>query len=233
MAAVDLLAGTVMDKAASLLNDTSKSVYTYVAVLPYLQMAIQELQEYFELHNVPVTETASTVISMPIGSSEIVYNAGGVLPRLPNDFVEPLEVWERNTGINPYIPMRRVDFIPLSIDGVDISQFSIYAWQSQKILVPPANQANEIKINYVKELFTNLVDQTSIINVVNARTFLEYRTAALCAEFIERNKPSSDGLNIYAGLALDRVTGIGVKGKQTIMTRRRPFRASYKRGSVG
>lgn len=229
MSAADLLASTVMDKSASLLNDTAKSVYTYVAQIPYLKIALQELQESFELHNIPVTQLVSAVINIPTGTIQIVYNGVGV-PTLPNDFVEPQQVWERNQGIDPFIPMRRVDYLPHSLEGVPISQFIYYAWNNQAIKFLPANQNNDIKIDYVRELFTNVVDQNSPINVVNAATFLEYRTAALCAEFIERNLQSSNSLSVYASLALDRAMGIGVKGKQSIMTRRRPFRSSYKRG---
>jgi hypothetical protein len=102
-------------------------------------------------------------------------------------------------------------------------------WESQAIKFLNCNRDNDIKIDYIKELFTPLVDETSLINVINASTFLEYRTAALCAEFIERNQASANSLNVYAVIAMDRATGIGVKGKQTILTRRRPFRAAFKK----
>lgn len=228
MAANNLLASDVMNGSASLLNDSARTVYTYSAQLPYLKLALQELREHFELNNIPVTENVSAVINMPAGSTEINYNAVGQ-PALPDDFVEPLELWERAEGVDPYTPMRRRDFLPHSQEGVEINQFLIYVWQDQKIKVLPANRDNDIKIDYIKELFQDIEDQDSIINVVNAISFLEYRTAGLCAEFIERNLTSANGLNIYAIAGIERATGIGVKGKQSIQTRRRPFRASYKR----
>jgi hypothetical protein len=116
------------------------------------------------------------------------------------------------------------------LEGIQMSMFNYYVWQNQTMKFLAANIDIDIKIDYVKQLFAPIVDQTSLINVVNAASFLEYRTAALCAEFIERNKTSSDSLNIYAALAIARATGISSKGKQAIMTRRRPFRAGYKRG---
>ena len=48
----DLTAAQVMDASASMLNDTAKTSYTYVAQIPYLNMALRELQEFFELNNV-------------------------------------------------------------------------------------------------------------------------------------------------------------------------------------
>lgn len=231
MSAVDLLAGDVMDGAASLMNDTAKTTYTYAAQLPYLKIALQELREYYQLHNLPVVEEVSAVIQINSPVAVIPYNGLGTPtnPSLPSDMVEPLQLWERTRGIDPWIPMTKRDFLPHELEGVQTSQFVFYSWQKNEIRVLPSNQNNDIKIDYQRQLFMAIVNESSQINVVNAVTFLEYRTAALCAEFIERNKPSADGLNAYAALAMDRATGISVKGTQNIMTRRRPFRAGYKR----
>ena len=231
MAASDLTAAQVMQKSASLLNDTARTNYTYAAQLPYLQIALQELQEAFELNGIPVTQLTSAVIQINAGVTEIIYNAAGTptAPKLPDDFVEPQQLWERNRGIDPFVPMTRRDYLPHSLEGVQYNNFLYYVWQDQKISVLPSVQNNDIKIDYIKQLFENLVDENSLINIVNARTFLEYRTAGLCAEFIERNLTSANALNAYAVLGMDRVTGISSKSKQTIMTRRRPFRSGYKR----
>lgn len=229
MAASDLLAGTVMDGAASLLNDTARTVYTYTAQIPYLRIALQELREHFELNSIPVTEDTSAIINCPIGTEVIVYNGVGV-PSLPDDMVEPKQLWESPEGQNTWIPMTKKDFIPHYWEGVDTPTFGIYVWQSQEIRLLPCTQDNDIKIDYVKQLFNTIENESSQINVVNAVTFLQYRTAALCAEFIERNLTSANALSAYAQLGADRATGIGVKGKQSIMTRRRPFRSRYKRG---
>jgi hypothetical protein len=228
MSTADLVASTVLAKSSTLLNDTARTIYTYTAVLPYLQIAMQELQEHFELNSIPVTQLTSALINIPVGTTQIIYNGVGV-PKLPDDMIEPNQLWERQTGIDPYVPMSRRDYIPHQFEGTTTSKFSFYVWENQIIKFLPSNQSNDIKIDYIKDIFTPLVDETSLINVINAATFLEYRTAGLCAEFIERNLASANSLNTYAIMALDRATGIGVKGKQTILTRRRPFRAAYKK----
>ena len=210
------------------MNDTARTVYTYAAVLPYLQIALQELQEHFELNSIPVTQLSSALINVPAGIAQIIYNGVGV-PKIPDDMIEPQQLWEREAGIDPYVPMSRRDYIPHQFEGTTTSKFSFYVWENQIIKFLPANRNNDVKIDYIRDIFTPLVDETSLINVINASTFLEYRTAALCAEFIERNQASANSLNIYSVMALDRATGIGVKGKQTILTRRRPFRAAYKK----
>lgn len=233
MASVNLLAGTVMDAAASLMNDTAKSIYTYIAQVPYLNIAMKELQEVFELNNIPVTSKTSTVIAVNQGQTTIIFNNGPGLPSLPNDLVEPAQLWESIRSQNQWIPMTKRDYLPHYLEGVTIPQFTYYTWNGQQIEFLPASGDNDVKMDYIQQLFTDLVDQNSVINVINAETFLVYRTAGLLAEFIERNTTSSASFNNYAVLAIDRATGIGVKGKQNIMTRRRPFRSSYKRRGGG
>ena len=228
MATVDLVASTVMDASASLLNDTAKTVYTYAAQIPYLRIAMNELQEKYQLNGISAAEQTSAVIQVNAGQTTITFNAV-VTPALPDDLIEPLKLWERNRGIDPFIPMTHVEFLPRYMEGAPTSQLVWWTWLNQQITFLPSTANNDVKIDYIKTLFPQLVDENSIINVINARSFLEYRTAGLCAEFIERNMSSAQGLNTYAVLALDRALGIGVKGKQSIQTRRRPFRQAYKR----
>lgn len=233
MSSDTLIAGTVMDMSASLMNDTAKSIYTYVAQLPYLKLALQELRELFEQNSVAVTQTTTSPIlqmtALSTGPTDITFTSS---PALPTDLIEPLQVWERTRGIDPFIPMTRKDFLPHNLEGSPTSFYGYFQWDSQKITVPACTSNIDIKIDYIKELFQSIVDNTSSIGVINAETFLAYRTAALCAEFIERNLVSSQGLNSYAILAQDRALGISSKSKQTIQTRRKPFRASFKRRGI-
>jgi len=224
----DLVAGTVMNAAAASLNDVARTVYTYTAQIPHLNTALQELQEEFELNDIPVTAATSAVINCPSGTETIEFGVSP-LPELPSDLIEPQKLWERTEGIDPWIPMTKVDAIPLFMEGVEINQFIFWVWESQMIKLLPTDQDNDIKMEYTRNLFTPVVDETSPIGVINAQTFLQYRTAALCAEFIGENKSRADDLNGFAALAMGRATGIGTKGRQAIVTRRRPFRASYKR----
>lgn len=228
MATVDLVASTVMDQMASLMNDSAKTVYTYTNMLPYLQMALDELQEDFQLNSISVTEVTSAIIEVDAGTTEIIFNGVGV-PSLPDDLIEPQQLWERNRGINPFIPMTKREYLPHDLEGVPVSIFGYYTWSDQKISFLESTQDNDIKIDYIKQLFTPLVDENSQINLINAKTFLQYRGAALLAEFIERNLASANSLNANAILSIDRARGISVKGKQSINTRRRPFRAGFKR----
>lgn len=231
MAAPDLTAGEVMDGAASLMNDSARSVYTYVKQLPYLQMALQDLRKLLELNNSPVTNETSAVINIEAGVTSVTY--GLVDPHLPDDMIELQEVWESEEGQNTFIPMRRREFIPLWVEGVTTNQFGIYSWKSNRLTFPEANADIDIKIDYVRSLFTAVVDENSALSVINSDSYLQYRTAALLAEFVGENPTRALGLNAQAREAFDVLIGIDNKGKQAIPTRRRPFRSSYKsRGGI-
>jgi hypothetical protein len=64
--------------------------------------------------------------------------------------------------------------------------------------------------------------------MINSRSYLSYKTAALCAMFIGENESRAKILNDQADEAMERLEGISNKGRQQIMTRHRPFRAAYK-----
>src|SRR5688572_26789928 len=117
MSSIDLTAGTVMDASAALLNDVARSVYTYAAQIPYLKIALQELQEHYELNNIPSTDQLSAVIQVNEGVSAVRFNAAGTGadPKLPDDLIEPQKLWERTRDINPFVPMTRVDALPQSM----------------------------------------------------------------------------------------------------------------------
>lgn len=205
-----------MDKSASLMNDTLKTVYSYTAQLPYLNMALSELEEHFQLNNIPVTDETSVIITVPAGATEICAFDGigsdGVSPTYPQDLVEIQSIQERVTG---------------STDR--FTGFGGWTWEGQKIKFPAFTTAKELRLDYIKAIFPEITNHAAVIGVINAKTFLFYRTAALCTMFIGENKSRSDELNNFAMMALDRVTGIGTKAKQGKNTRRRPFMAHYKR----
>lgn len=226
MASPDLTSGQVMNASAALLNDVARTIYTYSVQVPYLNIALRELQESFELNNVPVTDQKSVVIPIDDGDTSISFSG---TPALPSDLIEPSVLWQRLSGQDPYYRVDRVDTLDQALVGVELNFILNYVWQAQEIRFLPCNNDLDVKIDYIRSIFPTITDETSQLNIVNGMSFLEYRNAALCAEFIGENKTRADELNTFAVLALDRVVGIGTKGRQSFNTRHRPFRAGYKR----
>ena len=219
----------IIDMVASLQNDTAQTVYTDAACLPYLNIALDELQEQFELYNIPSTNDTSAILNVLLGTSVISFTSS---PALPSDLIEIQQLWESPEGENKWIPMTKKEFLPHNLEsGQTISQFLIWAWVEQNIKLIAANADIDLKIDYIKSLFATPILIGAVgtdLPIINSKSYLGYRTAALCAHFIGENKSRSDELNIFAIQALDRVLGIGTKGRQSITTRRRPFMSGYR-----
>jgi hypothetical protein len=228
-------ASDVMDKVAALMNDVAKTAYTYTAMQPYLNMALDELQESFQLNNIPIYNATTASIIIPVGTKAINAVDGpgvGTTPLLPADIIEIQGMYERLSGSNdPYIPMVPREFLPHALDDLPTEALQYYSYQGQRILFIGALTPRDVKIDYIKAIITADTIPTTVIGVIDAKSFLYYRTAALCSQFIGENATRAAELNSNAVMSLDRVTGIGVKGKQSIQTRRRPFMSAYKRRS--
>jgi len=218
-------AAEILDLSAALLNDTAQAVYTDSVQLPYLNIALRELQEHFELNNVPVTNRLSAALTIPIGGTTLSFVT---VPALPLDLIDIQQLWERISGSDPYTPMTRAEFLPRYMEGVTTNQFTWWTWINQTISFLPANIAIDVKLDYIASLFVTITDVNSQISVINADTFLAYRTAGLCSQFIGENPERAQELNGDAVMAIDRSTGINTKGRQAIAVRRRPFMAAYK-----
>lgn len=208
-----------MDLAASLQNDTAKTIYTYTVQIPYLNMAMAELQEVFEQHNVPATnDTTSSPITVNVGTTTIT---------LPTDLVEIQQLHERLFNSNDdYTPMTRRDFLPKTT--VITSDLCYWQYNGQVVSFIGANTARQVLVDYVQSLFVPITAPSDTITLINSKTFLAYRTAGLCSQFVGENQDRADNLNQFAILALDRALGINIKGTQSISTRRRPFRQAFK-----
>lgn len=226
MPSPDITAGNVMDKAAVLMNDAAKQEFTYTVQLPFLQMALQDLRKQLQLNNSPVTNHVSTVITIPAGTVSIGF--GGVAPKLPDDLIEIQQLWESNTGTNQWIPITKVEFLPHYLEGATTNQFLCWAWLDNNIKLPEASADIDIKLDYIKDLFTVITDENSVLRVINCDSYLQYHTAALLAEFVAEDKERAESLDGEAVNALDIMLGIDNKGRQQIATRRRPFRAAWK-----
>lgn len=223
-------ASVVLDAAAVLMNDQAKAVYTNAVVLPYLKIALKDLQMEYEINNIPVTNETDDEVVVEIGIN-VVNEFGGDPPNYPEDLVEIQQIWERLDGSeDPYIPLDKFEFLPHNLEGVALPSLSYWSWQDEKIKFNPlgATSDRQLKIDYIKSLFAGVTTADSAISVINSENFLSYRTAALCASFIGENPTRSQELNAEARISLDQALGISNKGRQAITTRRRPFMSSYR-----
>lgn len=210
------------------MNDPAKTDYTYITMLPYLNMAIDELVESLEESNSSPTNQTSAVIVVPVGKNKITPTENIETPHYPIDLVEIQGVGERSTGTqDAFTPLSRREFI----QGYPISNsLMFWCWEDQQIKFNPngASTARDVQIRYVRQAVAQAVDGDSVIGTINSRSFLSYKTAEYCSMYIGENPSRAQVLENQAEKALERLTGINNKGRQQIMTRHRPFRASFK-----
>ena len=229
MSTTSLTAGEVMRRVASLMNDTARTNYTYAAQLPYLNMAIDDLMEQLEESNASPSNQTSALITLPIGSYRIGSTDSGIIPSYPSDLVEIQEIGERTYGTtDQFVKMSRREF--LSRKDVASNVLGEWIWEDQIIKFQPvgALSIREIELKYVREPIALAADENSVIGTISARPYLSFKTAAYCAFYIGENESRAGVLDVKAEQSIERLLNINSKGRQEMITRRRPFRASYK-----
>lgn len=222
---------SIITRVAALMNDAVQDVYTNTACLPYYNIALTDCQEEFQLNSIPSTQKTSAAIAVDAGVVEI---SPTTTPALPTDLVEIEQLWESPRDEDRWTPMVRREFIPHYMENVQTSYFQIWSFTEEKLNFPPSTIDEDLKIDYVRDLFAAATIGTinTSIGVLRTESYLTYRTAALCAYFIGENENRSAALQNEAERALGRSTGISIKGRQAIKTRRLPFRAGYKQRTM-
>lgn len=221
------LVSAILQQSAALLNDTAMTIFNFTNQLPYFRLAYNEMEELLELNNIPISNKSVANIVIGLGMTDI---GGPTGPPLPLELIEIQELFEKTNGTSEnFVPMDRVDFLP-NLD-VPTQSLNYYTFNQQFIefLSVGATSVRLIRINYVAANLPNIVDEKTNVPIFNGKTFLAYRTAALCANYIGENETRATYLNGEAQLAIDRFLGINTKSRQNMPARRRPFRAAWKR----
>jgi hypothetical protein len=210
-------AGNVMDDAAALLNDASKSLFTYIVQLPYLRMAYRDMDQELTLNEVELNLLSEAVITVPANQ-----NALG----LPTSFFLPISLQEK--AVSDTDDMYRPVYEKQDINALNlVSQNILQVWDFKHNCVNfiPSTAIRVVRLTYWRTLPT-VVDDTSALDVRGGQSYLAFRTAALCSRFIggENGKSRAIDLNGEASLALDRLISVYVKNSQGVRIRRKPFR---------
>lgn len=223
--------GSIYDWSRAILNDQVGATYTDGVLLPYTQMAVEDLRLELQGSNIPLVNKTSEALTITAGVTDL---GGPEGPALPVDFIEPMNLWERTAGTEDnFVQMSRSQFLP-KIDQIT-SYLGVWSWQDQIIRFLGANNNIEVKIDYIADTIANLNSKSSQVKVINSRLFLAFKTAALAAKFIGENESRANAANSDAQYYLDMMMGISIKSQQRVFTRRRPFMAGYKSrgGSFG
>lgn len=220
------LVSSILNQSAALLNDVGLTNFTYAFQLPYFKIAYNEMEELLQQNNIPLSNETDSSFIINVGVSDI---GGPTGPALPLDLIEIQELFEKTNGTSEnFVRMSRQEFLPNL--NVATQALIYYQFNDQfiKFLEVGATSVRQVKINYVAANLPDIVDENTNVPIFNGKTFLAYRTAALCANYIGENETRATYLNGEAQLAIDRFLSINTKSRQSMPVRRKPFRAAWK-----
>ena len=216
-----------MDMTRSLLNDQIGAVFENDVQIPYLNMALRDLELKLQLNDIPVTlETSSPVIPVLAGIDNIGGPGG---PPLPYLFINAKQLWQRPSGTtNAFLPIAQYQFLPSWNSENIVNYLSGWAYLAQYIHLVPSTTPTDIRMDYTKGIIPIITDGDDDIDILNSFQYLGFKTAGYCSMFIGENPSRAQVLEGQAENAFNEMLGIETKGQQSIVTRRRPFRAAWK-----
>lgn len=211
---MSLLASTVMDRSAALLNDVARDRFSYAIQLPYLQIANDTFSDKLVKAGIPLQKKVNT--TQVIAAAATTYT-------LPADFLVPENLWERPSGQTniDFTLMTQVAWLP-KIQTVNYLQY--WLWANDAITFLGATQAQDVKLEYIRILTAVTTSGSSLEIAAMSNNFLAHYTASLCARYIGRNKVRADELKGEAYEHLDDLLNIQGKQNQAMPLKRRGFR---------
>lgn len=206
-------ASQVVVEAQGLLNDLSGTFYTFESLLPYLNKAYRELQDYYNLHGLKTTVDVSALVAVPASTTQ--------LTTPPADLLRPITLSERTpSSSEQFLEMDERSWEP---DEVPTTRLRIWTWREESIWFLGATADRELRIRYVKSL-GELTGVGSFVGIVNSKSALAARTAALGARYIGENPTRAEELDTETGRALDRLIVTAIRQSQGLPARRRRTR---------
>jgi len=217
----------IFGNARFLLNDNAADEYTNDVLLPALKIAYNDLSLECQDANIPFTNKSSAVITVPAGVKSIGDPDEVNSPALPVDLIEIVEMYERTSGTtNDFMQMDPTRFLPKT--DVETAYLRVFTWQGQIVRFIGSTSAIDIKIDYVSNTLSKVINENTQIAINNSLNALSFRTASLCARYIMENETRADQLDAEGSRCLGLMENIAVKAQQSMPVRRRPFRANFK-----
>ncbi len=205
--------GSVMQRAAAHLNDVNQLVYNSTVLLPFFNMAIDELQEELGVFEITDMRKESIIILVPSTSPTV--------PQLPLDFLEAYDILERMQGSQD--SWRQVNEV-VAIDP-NLKSTSIDQWTERAtgILINPPSNGREILLEYIASM-TVAEGEDGPINIETSRRLLALLTARNAARDLGNSMSKAQTYEPDIFRARDRLTRRLQKRSQDSMgVRRLPY----------
>lgn len=236
----------IMQLARSIVNDTFPGtggqqgrILTNDApfTLPYLNNAFDTLQrklrnegvtfpikDNFILTNVTPVVTPSPNVQVYVGFSGYFDGTNQhPTPSLPNDLMQPYELWEQDigSGLRFDLMSQSQSGLPSVIQG---RYLSVWEWRNYQIVMPGSTVAKNLRLRYKsgQPPLNVLPAQFASTNVqiLDSKTVIAYLVAA---QYAEARGADATKLEAKAQDAIDDMANEYVRRAQTVPYRRKPY----------
>jgi hypothetical protein len=137
-----------------------------------ISKGVETFNKYWEIDAIPPADTSNPSTAIYINYTG--YFDGTNMQSdwfLPSDMIKPLELWERQTGNNFWVPMT------MAADSISTRPpmpfFHEWDWQNDTLYLPVANQTNDMKIKGLCYA-PDITDTNSPILISRCQTALAY-----------------------------------------------------------
>lgn len=207
--------GSVMLRAAAHLNDLNQLVYNNTVLLPFFQMALDELQEELSVYEIGDMKKVSITIQVPAGST--------VIPQMPTDFLETISILERPAGGGGH--WREIKEWR-NIDSNVTNSTEILQWseRSSNIYINPPMSDREIILEYIS-IMNPTNNSSAVIDIETSRRYLALVTARNAARDLGNSITKAQTYDADIARARDRLTRrLQKKSQHSMGVRRRAYR---------
>ena len=213
-----LIASEVLTDASSHLNDQSQQVFTTTVMLPFLRIALRDLQGHFLANDIPILHEETTQQTIAAG--------GVALTTPPTDIVVPISMKERTVGDTlpeNWIDMTEKAWVP---DETQTDLLRWWVWKEEAIALLGATSARSVKLKYWK-LLAEIASEASGISMEHAQNYLGYRTAELVADRIGENPTRAQSIGLDRQIAEQQLIDLLVKKNQSMPIKRMRYGAKF------
>ena len=204
------VASDVMERAAAHLNDPNQGLYTNTVLLPYIQQALDDLQDAMIDNSIGVLREVSA-------AKDITAETTDMSSTLPTDVVVPVRMHERADGgdDDDWISMVK-GVLPIREMGPILVHWE---WRESMVYFVGATVAREVRLTY-RRLFSPISGASSSIEMPTAMSFLACKTAEHAAGLAGANPTRSRILKDMAAKALDSLVRREVRNMTGVRRRR-------------
>lgn len=206
----------------SLLNDKVGDYWTFDLLLPFLQLAFDDLSQELELNEIPITKEITAVLNLAPLTQVIGF---GTMPALPENFIAPISIDERLAGQpnSEWSPMDEVQMPPADIPS---TYLNCWWWDGIQINFLGSTSTEDIRLRFTGGLYKPQ-SQESVVGIRGVENYLAEQTAYYAADSIG-NQYTADRSKLKAGIFLEKFIRFQVKNKQGLPVRKLGYRRRAK-----